>query len=55
MNFVAGVSSVLISKNNQPKWSPPTLEEVTEDMIIPYFEDSTCSKMGRLYKKNFVL
>jgi len=36
-DFYEGIRSVLIDKDHSPKWSPATLEEVTDDMIQKYF------------------
>ena len=36
-DFYEGIRSVLIDKDHSPKWSPATLEEVTDDMIQEYF------------------
>ena len=30
-------STVLIDKDNQPKWSPSTLQQVSEEMVKSYF------------------
>jgi len=32
-----GIRAVVIDKDNAPRWSPPALEEVTEEMIARYF------------------
>ncbi|HEY0114170.1 MAG TPA: enoyl-CoA hydratase/isomerase family protein, partial [Allosphingosinicella sp.] len=36
-DFREGVRALLIDKDNQPRWSPPTPEEVTEEMIDAMF------------------
>jgi enoyl-CoA hydratase/carnithine racemase len=33
-----GVRALVIDKDNAPKWNPPTLEEVTPDMVARFFE-----------------
>lgn len=35
---IEGIRSVVIDKDNAPKWSPSSLEEVTEEMVARYFE-----------------
>lgn len=32
-----GVRALAIDKDKQPRWSPPQVEEVTADMVAPYF------------------
>ncbi|RWS25539.1 3-hydroxyisobutyryl-CoA hydrolase-like protein, partial [Leptotrombidium deliense] len=36
-DFFEGVRSVLIDKDHNPKWNPPTLEQVTDSMVDSYF------------------
>lgn len=36
--ILEGVRALVIDKDNAPKWSPPTLEEVTTDMVARFFE-----------------
>lgn len=36
-DFYEGIRSVLIDKDNSPKWTPATLEEVTDDSIQKFF------------------
>ena len=33
-----GVRALVIDKDNQPKWNPPTLAEVTQEMVDRFFE-----------------
>jgi len=35
--FNEGVRALLVDKDNTPKWDPPTLEAVTEEMVEGYF------------------
>ena len=37
-DFIEGVRALLIDKDNAPRWSPPTPEEVTDEMIDRIFE-----------------
>jgi enoyl-CoA hydratase len=37
-DFIEGVRALLIDKDNAPKWTPPTPEEVTDAMIDRLFE-----------------
>ena len=34
-----GVRAAVIDKDRQPKWSPPRIEDVTPEMIAPYFAE----------------
>lgn len=36
-DFFEGTRAVVIDKDQQPKWSPAKLNDVTDDMIDPYF------------------
>jgi enoyl-CoA hydratase/carnithine racemase len=36
--ILEGVRALVIDKDNAPKWSPATLEEVTPDMVERFFE-----------------
>lgn len=35
--FREGVRSVLIDRDNAPKWNPPQLEQVTEEIVESHF------------------
>ena len=37
-DFIEGVRAVIIDKDNQPKWSPATLQAVSEDYIDGFFQ-----------------
>ena len=36
-DFIEGVRAVILDKDNAPRWSPATLEEVTEAMLDEIF------------------
>ena len=36
-DFREGVRAAVIDKDRQPKWSPPRIEDVTPEMVMPYF------------------
>ena len=36
-DFLEGVRALLIDKDNEPKWDPPTPEDVTDDMLDELF------------------
>jgi enoyl-CoA hydratase/carnithine racemase len=38
-DFREGVRAAVIDKDRNPKWSPPRVEDVTEEMIAPYFAE----------------
>jgi enoyl-CoA hydratase len=38
-DFREGVRAAVIDKDRNPRWSPPVIEEVTPEMIAPYFAE----------------
>jgi enoyl-CoA hydratase len=36
-DFREGVRAAVIDKDRNPKWSPPRIEDVTQEMVAPYF------------------
>ena len=38
-DFREGVRAAVIDKDRNPKWSPPRVEDVTSEMLAPYFEE----------------
>ncbi|XP_044726646.1 3-hydroxyisobutyryl-CoA hydrolase, mitochondrial-like isoform X1 [Chrysoperla carnea] len=47
-DFYEGIRAQLISKDNNPKFSPATIPEVTDEMVDAFFEDCTCTKYGKI-------
>jgi hypothetical protein len=39
-DFGEGVRAVLVDKDNSPRWKPPRIEDVTEEMIAAFFLDT---------------
>ncbi|MNR82781.1 Carnitinyl-CoA dehydratase [compost metagenome] len=37
---VEGIRALVIDKDHAPQWRPATLEEVTEEMIVPFFDSA---------------
>ena len=37
-DFFEGVRALIVEKDNKPKWSPPSIYQVTEEMVNKYFE-----------------
>jgi enoyl-CoA hydratase/carnithine racemase len=38
-DFIEGIRALIIDKDNNPRWNPPRIEDVTEDMIEAFFHD----------------
>jgi enoyl-CoA hydratase len=38
-DFREGVRAAVIDKDRNPKWSPPRIEDVTQEMVAPYFAE----------------
>jgi enoyl-CoA hydratase len=38
-DFREGVRAAVIDKDRTPKWSPPRIEDVTPEMVVPYFAE----------------
>jgi enoyl-CoA hydratase len=38
-DFREGVRAAVIDKDRNPRWSPPRIEEVTPEMVAPYFAE----------------
>jgi enoyl-CoA hydratase len=38
-DFREGVRAAVIDKDRNPRWSPPAIEEVTPEMVAPYFSE----------------
>jgi len=36
-DFTEGVRAVIVDKDNQPQWAPPTPEAVTDDLLDAIF------------------
>lgn len=47
-DFYEGVTSVLIDRSKEPRWSPATLAEVSEEKVNSYFEPLPTDKELRL-------
>ncbi|MBI5448358.1 MAG: enoyl-CoA hydratase/isomerase family protein [Gammaproteobacteria bacterium] len=39
-NFYEGIRAAVIDKDNQPHWSPPSLEEINEQQVNCFFENN---------------
>jgi enoyl-CoA hydratase len=38
-DFREGVRAAVIDKDRNPRWSPPGIEDVTPEMVAPYFAE----------------
>ena len=38
-DFIEGVRALIIDKDNNPRWNPTRIEDVTEDMVEAFFHD----------------
>jgi len=38
-DFREGVRAAVIDKDRNPRWSPPRIEDVTPEMVAPYFAE----------------
>ena len=41
-----GIRAAVIDKDRNPRWDPPTLEEVTDAMVARYFEPLGAGELG---------
>ncbi len=46
-DFIEGVRALLIDKDNNPQWNPPTPEAVTDELVSSIFEPLTKQKAWR--------
>jgi enoyl-CoA hydratase len=44
-DFFEGIRAVVIDKDNEPKWQPARLEDVTDAMVERYFSAPSCGDM----------
>ncbi|TSD93921.1 enoyl-CoA hydratase/isomerase family protein [Skermania sp. ID1734] len=45
-DFFEGIRAQVIDKDRNPRWSPPTLEEVGDDMVAHYFAERDDNELG---------
>ncbi len=45
-DFPEGVRAALVDKDRQPRWHPPTLEEVTPELVATYFDGGNLSGLA---------
>jgi enoyl-CoA hydratase len=51
-DFREGVRAAVIDKDRNPKWSPPRVEDVTEEMLAPYFREIGADELVFQNKRN---
>jgi enoyl-CoA hydratase len=44
-DFCEGIRAAIIDKDRNPKWSPSVIEEVTPEMIAPYFANTGADEL----------
>ncbi len=44
-DFPEGVRAALVDKDRQPRWHPPTLENVTPELVETYFDERSLSRL----------
>ncbi|RWS04455.1 enoyl-CoA hydratase-like protein [Dinothrombium tinctorium] len=44
-DFFEGVRAMLVDKTHNPKWNPPTLAQVTDEVVNSYFETSPSKEL----------
>ena len=50
-DFREGVRAAVIDKDRNPRWSPPRVEDVTPEMLAPYFAEHRRRRTGILTKQ----
>lgn len=51
-DFREGIRAAVIDKDRSPKWSPPRIEDVTPEMIAPYFAEIGADELKFPDKRN---